>query len=166
VLVVRAVRATDAASLRSLRLQGLTDAQDAFASSAEREADLPESHWSELARQSELADAMVIYAAIDGERWLGMAAARWHDRPRGIAHLWGMWVDPALRRLGIGERLVRDVRAWAAGRGARFLRLGVVIGGPADPTAFYERLGFVRTGETGTLRRDPARPVHYLTRPI
>jgi ribosomal protein S18 acetylase RimI-like enzyme len=107
----------------------------------------------------------VIYAAVDGERWLGMAAGGWYDRPRAIAHLWGMWVDPALRRLGIGERLVGEVRGWAAGRQARFLRLGVITG-EADPTGFYERLGFVRTGETGTLRRDPTRPVHYLTRPV
>ena len=94
-----------------------------------------------------------------------MAAGGWYDRSRGIAHLWGMWVDPALRRLGIGDRLVAEVRGWAAGQGARFLRLGVITG-DADPTGFYERLGFVRTGETGTLRRDPTRPVHYLARPI
>jgi hypothetical protein len=47
---------------------------------------------------------MIIYVAIDGERWLGMAAGRWYDRPR--------------------------------------------------------------TGETGTLRGDPTRPVHYLARPV
>ena len=164
-LVIRAVRATDAASLRSLRLRALADAPDAFAMTPQDEAEHPESHWSELAQQSELADATVIYAAVDGERWLGMAAGGWFDRPRGIAHLWGMWVDPALRRLGIGERLVDEVRGWAAGRQARFLRLGVITG-EADPTGFYERLGFVRTGETGALRRDPTRPVHYLARPI
>ena len=153
-LVIRAVRATDAASLRSLRLRALADAPDAFAMAPQAEAAHPESHWSELAQQSELADATVIYAAVDGERWLGMAAGGWFDRPRGIAHLWGMWVDPALRRLGIGERLVNEVRGWAAGRQAQ------------EPTGFYERLGFVRTGETGALRRDPTRPVHYLARPI
>jgi ribosomal protein S18 acetylase RimI-like enzyme len=165
VIGVRAARATDAARLRELRLRALADAPETFAATAEQEAALPASHWSELARQSEVADHLAIYLAIEGEHWVGMAAGRWFDRPRGIAHLWGMWVAPSARRLHVGERLVADVRGWAAGHGGRFLRLGVVTG-DGDPTPFYERLGFVRTGEIGTLRRDPARPVHYLARPV
>jgi ribosomal protein S18 acetylase RimI-like enzyme len=165
VLEVRAVGAGDAPQLRELRLRALVEAPDAFAITAEAERRLPDSHWSELSHQSEVADHLVIYVAVDDERWLGMAAARWHDRDRGIAHLWGMWVDPALRRLGVGERLVDGVRGWARGHEARFIRLGVITR-EDDATPFYERLGFVRTGELGSLRRDPSRPVHYLARPV
>lgn len=163
-LIVRAVRAGDAEEFRALRLRALSESPEAFGSTLDAEAALPASHWSELAHQSELADHAVICVAIDGERWLGMAAGRWHDRERGIAHLWGMWVDPALRRLGVGERLVGAVRDWAAGHGARFVRLGVIVAEGA-PRPFYERLGFVATGEVGPLRRDPSRSVQYLVRP-
>jgi GNAT superfamily N-acetyltransferase len=165
VLAIRTVRAGDFAELRELRLRALAESPDVFATTLELERDHPASHWSELARLSEVADTMVVYVAVDGDRWLGMAAGRWHERERGIAGLWGMWVDPALRRLGVGERLVDAVRGWAVGHGARFLRLGVVTG-EGDPTAFYGRLGFVRTGETGTLSRDRTRSFCYMVRPI
>ncbi len=136
-----------------------------FAATAQAEAALEPTRWAELATQSQAAAEAVIYVAIDGERWLGMAGASWYDRDRGIAHLWGMWVDPAIRGRGIGEQLVVAVRGWARSLGGRFLRLGVLTSGD-DPTPFYERLGFVRTGELATLRRDPTAPVHYLARPV
>ena len=164
-LAIRAVRAGDASDLRELRLRALEDAPDAFGSSLELERDHPDSHWSELAALSELADTVVIFVAVDGDRWLGMAAGRWYERDRGIAGLWGMWVDPALRRLGIGERLVDAVRGWAVSHDARFLRLGAITG-EGDPSSFYERLGFVRTGETGTLSRDRTRSFRYMARPV
>jgi ribosomal protein S18 acetylase RimI-like enzyme len=155
----------DEPQLRALRLRALTESPDAFAATAEEEARLPGSHWTELALQSELADHLAIYVAIDGERWLGMGAGRWYDRDRGIAQLWGMWVDPEARGLGVGDRLVQEVRGWAARQDARFLRLGVATR-PGDATPFYERLGFVRTGEIARMRRDPTRPAHYLVRPV
>ncbi len=164
-MAVRAVRAGDASRLRALRLRALSESPEAFAVAAEQEAELPGSHWAELAHQSAVADHLVIYVAVRGEDWLGMGAGRWFDRERGIAQLWGMWVDPAARRLGLGERLVTQVRGWAAARGARFLRLGVATR-PGDPTPFYERLGFVRTGETRMMRTDPTRPAHFLVRPV
>ena len=162
---MRAVRTGDEARLRALRLRALSDSPEAFAASAEQEAELPPSHWGELAHQSEVGEHLAIYVAVGGEDWLGMCAGRWFDRERGVAQLWGMWVDPAARRLGLGERLVGEVRGWAAARGARFLRLGVATR-PGDPTRFYERLGFVRTGETRMMRTDPTRPAHFLVRPV
>jgi GNAT superfamily N-acetyltransferase len=165
VLAIRAVRAGDASDLRAVRLRALEDAPDAFGSTLDLEREYPAEHWLQLARSSEVPDTEVVYVAVDGDRWLGMAAGRWHDRDRGIAALWGMWVDPALRGLGVGERLVDAVREWAAGHGARFVRLAAVTG-EGDPTGFYERLGFVITGETGTLRRDPTRAFRDLVRPV
>jgi GNAT superfamily N-acetyltransferase len=162
---VRAVRAGDEPQLRELRLRALIESPDAFAATAEEEARLPGSHWAELAHQSEVADHLAIYVAIDGEQWLGMGAGRWYERERGVAQLWGMWMDPSARGLGLGERLVHDVRGWAARQGARFLRLGVATR-PGDATPFYEGLGFVRTGEIGWMRRDPSRAAHYLVRPV
>lgn len=148
-----------------MRLRALAESPGAFGSTVEAEAALPRAHWEELARRSEEGDHLIICAAVGSDAWLGMAAGRWHDRERGIAHLWGMWVDPGARRHGLGDRLVDGVCAWAAGHGACFVRLGVVIR-PGDAVRFYERIGFVRTGEVEPMRRDPSRLVHYLARPV
>src|ERR1700755_663137 len=155
----------DEARLRTLRLRALTDSPAAFGVAAEQEAELSASHWAELTRQSEAADHLAIYIAVAGDDWLGMGAGRWHDRERGIAQLWGMWVDPVSRGLGLGELLVQDVRGWASRQGARSPRRGVGPR-PADAPPFSERLGFVRTGETARMRRDPPRRAHYLVRPV
>jgi GNAT superfamily N-acetyltransferase len=162
---IRAVAAGDVENLRQLRLRALAESPHAFGSSLEVELAYPESEWLDLAQRSETGDDVAVYVALDGDRWLGMAAGRWYDRESGVAGLWGMWVDPAARGLGLGGRLVSAVHEWAAGQGARVLRLGAVTG-QGDPAGFYERLGFARTGETGTLSRDPTRAFYYMARPI
>lgn len=162
---IRAVVAADVEKLRELRLRALADAPHAFGSSLDVESAYAESEWRDLAEQSEAGDELMIFVAVDGEAWVGMAAGRWYERDDGVAGLWGMWVDPSARGLGLGQRLVGAVHAWAAARGARVLRLGAVTG-EGDPTGFYERLGFARTGETGTLRRDPTRAFCYMARPV
>ena len=162
---IRAVVAGDAEKLKQLRLRALADSPDAFGSSLEIELAYPESEWADLARRSESADELAVFAAVAGERWLGMAAGRWYDRDERVAGLWGMWVDPAARGSGLGARLVSAVDEWAVGQGARVLRLGAVTG-DGDPGAFYERLGFAPTGETGALRRDPTRAFRYMARPL
>jgi GNAT superfamily N-acetyltransferase len=138
----------------------LIDAPDAFAATWREDASRPVSHWARLAADRELA----MFAAIRDERWLGMAAGRWLDHQQGIVQLWGMWVDPAARRLGLGQRLVGEVGRWARDAGARVLRLGVIDGIEAE--AFYQRLGFARTGETKSLRRDDSVTAVFLARSL
>jgi GNAT superfamily N-acetyltransferase len=160
VITVRAARAGEGPRLRELRMRAIADTPGAFGSTAEHAEQLPEEHWSALADGGEEAG---VYVAIDGEAWIGMAAGRWFERERGIVQLWGMWVEPGRRGERIGERLVASVRSWATTHGARFMRLGVIDESPAIP--FYERLGFVLTGETKPLIRDPSVLAVYMARP-
>lgn len=74
----------------------------------------------------------VYVAEVDGQL-VGMAITT-----RG-ARLINVLVDPALRGIGIGRELVEKTRA-AEVRAKIDSRWG-------DPRAFYEKLGFVRTGE-------------------
>jgi GNAT superfamily N-acetyltransferase len=159
VVEVRPVRAGEAPALREFRLRALADAPTAFASSVELEAAHPDSHWNELVA------AATIFVAEQDRAWVGMAAGRWYDREQGVAQLWGMWVDPVIRRSGVGARLVAAVDRWAAEQGARLVRLGVIDGAP-DVEAFYVRLGFSRTGETRPLTRDETRTALFLARPV
>jgi GNAT superfamily N-acetyltransferase len=156
---IRRVGRGDEAALRELRLRALSDAPAAFASSAEVESAHPESYWSELA------EGAAIFVAVVGARWVAMAGGRWFDPDHGVVQLWGMWVDPAERRSGVGARLVDAVDRWGREQGARSLRLGVIEGVDAAP-AFYRRLGFEPTGETRALTVDPSRTACFLARPV
>lgn len=159
-ITVRAVRAGEGPRLRELRMRAMADAPDAFGSTLEREAQQSDEHWSALVDGG---DENGVYVAIDDAAWIGMAAGHWFERERGIVQLWGMWVEPGRRGERIGERLVGSVRGWATTHGAHFMRLGVMDGSPAIP--FYERLGFVLTGEIKPLRRDPSVLAVYMARP-
>ena len=65
----------------------------------------------------------------------------------GRAQVISMWVDPAYRRAGLGNGLIDAVVAWNRPRGVRELVL-MVTSVNAGAIAFYERLGFVKTGVT------------------
>jgi GNAT superfamily N-acetyltransferase len=156
---IRPVSSGDAAALRRLRLRALADAPTAFARTVETEAAHPDSYWSELA------ETAPVFVAVRGDEWVGMAGGGWSDQDNGIARLWGLWVDPALRGTGLGERLVAEVDGWATVNGARLLRLCVIVGS-GDVEGFYTRLGFARTGEVRPLPWDGSRTFRFLARPV
>jgi ribosomal protein S18 acetylase RimI-like enzyme len=160
VITVRGVRAGEGPQLRQLRIRAMADAPEVFGSTLEHEEGLPDEHWVALADGGE---EFGVYVAIDGEDWIGMAAGRWFARDRGVVQLWGMWIDPTRRGERIGERLAGAVKGWASDHEGRFLRLGVIEGSRA--IAFYERLGFVDTGERRPLTRDPSVTAVYMARP-
>lgn len=67
-------------------------------------------------------------------------------RPDGDAELDGLFVDPAMQRLGIGRRLIERIKELARAMGASTLH--VVAG--EDALAFYRSVGFIETGVTET----------------
>ncbi len=158
---IRTVHHDESAALRELRLRALADAPGAFASTLADEAQLDDDHWRRLAA----GDQGTIVIAADGERWVGMAAGRWFAGERGIAQLWGLWVDPTALGTRTGAALVAAVRAWAAAHGAAFLRLGIIEPGD-DLRRFYERLGFVALDDPAPMRSDPDRLASFMVRPI
>ena len=144
---VKLVGAAEWRKLRALRLTTLRDAPYAFGATAEEEERLPETQWREWARGT-------TFVAVQGERWMGMVGAYPDEDPEGLV-VFGMWVDPARRRSGIGHRLLQALIEWARQRGARRLRLGVTESNEAA-VRFYETHGFVPTGRREPLRSDPS----------
>ncbi len=67
-------------------------------------------------------------------------------RPDGDAELDGLFVDPAMQRLGIGRRLVERTRELAYDMGAATLH----VVANDDAVAFYEAVGLIQTGVTET----------------
>ena len=159
-MVIRRACRGDEPRLRDLRLRALVDAPEAFAATYDEDADRPPAHWTRLASDADVA----VFVAVEADDWVGMAGGRWFDRERGIVQLWGMWVVPALRRGGLGTRLVSEVEAWARSAGAHRLRVGVIDG--LRLQAFYERLGFELTGERWPLPRDESQLALFLARPV
>ena len=162
---VRTIRHDESAALRGLRLRALADAPAAFAATLAAESALDDEHWRQLVQEAIAGEQSTIVVAVDGGRWVGMAAGRWFERDRGIAQLWGLFVEPSARGAGTGAALVSAVCDWAAAHGATFVRLGIIE--PADELrCFYARLGFVALDDPAPMRTDPTRRAAFLVRPV
>lgn len=96
-----------------------------------------------------LADpAQRLLIARDGERVIGCVAVT--DRGAGLAYLGLLCVDPLLQAAGLGRRLVHAAEATArTDFGASRVEM-TVIEQRSELIAWYERLGYARSGE----RRD------------
>ncbi|PCC73064.1 Ribosomal protein S18 acetylase RimI [Nannocystis exedens] len=134
----------DGDRLRTLRLEALRDAPDAFGGTLEDAATRPADDW-----RRQLVDLATFFAVEEG-RDVGMARAARHPSEPGTGELLSMWVAPAARGHGVGDALIAAIVDWARGEGLRRLVLDVGdANGPA--VALYARNGFVATGNTGTL---------------
>lgn len=144
---VRRARADEWRRLRSIRLQALRDAPEAFVTTVAEAEELSDSVWKERARKSEDAVEQVTAIAIDDAQTLGLSVGLIpeKDRPAAIPIV-SVFVSPAGRRMGIGSQLMECVEDWAAEIGGRTTSLWVVetnIGA----ARFYESLGYRATGD-------------------
>jgi RimJ/RimL family protein N-acetyltransferase len=105
-LDVRRLETADAASHRELRLEGLKAHPEAFGASWEEEWEHPVAWWAERL------DAGVIYGGgVDGSPLIGVAGLHVQKaiKQRHKALLWGMYVRPEGRGMGLGAALVQRV---------------------------------------------------------
>src|SRR5271170_4948620 len=110
----------DETALRALRLQALTDSPRAFSSTYERELARTTEDWRRW-----LAPSATFFLEADGEaRGLVAGVSDTHDS--SVVHLMAMWVHPDVRGTGAADLLVSSVKGWAAGVGAKEVRLNVV----------------------------------------
>jgi len=135
---IRRLAAADWAAFREIRLAALRDAPEAFGSTAADAEKLDEEEW-----RRRLERRAVFLAEVSRES-VGLAAGIDGDQP-GEAELISMWVAPAWRGNGVGDRLVEAVLAWATGEGFRTVGLWVAKGN-ARAERLYARQGFDATG--------------------
>ncbi|MFB6889915.1 GNAT family N-acetyltransferase [Kitasatospora sp. NPDC056327] len=130
---------------RDARLAALADAPHAFTA---RLADWPaggEARWrARFARP----DALHLVAVAADGRPAGLARGVPAERPGGAGELRSVWVAPRARGLGVGDRLLAAVEAWARHRGCGSLRLAVLPDNTAA-VALYRRRGFADAGTDG-----------------
>lgn len=142
---IRQLGPPDAGAFQSLRLQALLGCPTAFASSYAEEHQTPIAAVAE--RLHSKPDRCVLGAFI-GSRLVGIVGLQREEQQK-LAHkafMWGMYVEPAGRRCGVGRELVAEALARASGiAGVRQVNLGVNASNTAA-IALYESLGFSSFG--------------------
>jgi RimJ/RimL family protein N-acetyltransferase len=144
-IVIRPVLPADAAQFHAVRLRGLREAPSAFASSYEDECDRPVAAVAE--RMAKNTDGFIL-GAFDGDTLVGTVGMQ-REPQRKMAHkmvLWGMYVVPEARGLGLARQLVDQALAYAFTlSGVRQVNLGVNAAN-APALALYRAAGFTTFG--------------------
>jgi ribosomal protein S18 acetylase RimI-like enzyme len=148
-LTVRRAVLGDEPILRTLRLEALAEAPEAFGSTYDREWARTTADW-----QRWLAPGVTLILE-DGGTPRGLVAGVLDAEDPCIVHLMAMWVHPALRGSGAADSLVAEHLAWARTAGARVVRVDVFATNDRA-RRLYERHGFRGTGQE-TVRDDGRR---------
>jgi ribosomal protein S18 acetylase RimI-like enzyme len=148
---IREVRPTEWRSLKDLRLRALETDPDAFGSTIAEERVKPDTTWQEWAAEGWGLGPQTTLVAVDGDHWLGMGVCIVPEAEPRSATVYAMWIDPAARRRGIGQELLRELIKWASSKRVEELFLAVTEGNTAAMN-LYERAGFESTGMRGALR--------------
>ncbi|WP_283133675.1 GNAT family N-acetyltransferase [Rhizohabitans arisaemae] len=158
---VRVVGPEDWEVWRRVRLAGLADAPDAFASTLAEEQGYDEARW----RESLGPGRGVRFIAFVDEAPVGMAGGLEPEKPDGRSMLISMWVTPAARGSGIAGRLISEVVGWSKDLGHRAIELWVVDG---NETArrLYLKNGFEPVEEYMQLPSNPALREQLLVRTL
>ena len=136
---MRELSASESEVYRTVRLRALRGDPAAFDSSYEREALFDEAAWAGRLTSLGGRAGAVFVAEISG-RSQGMMGIG-HGPTSGQAVVWGMWVDPAVRRHGAGMQLLTAGQEWARTQGLRSISLEVFPESVAA-VALYRSAGF------------------------
>ena len=145
--------------LKSVRLQALADAPEAFSTTLAQASAYTEREWQERARRFAAdppATARIAYW--DGSPCGMICCYITEPGTAGGVPMAGMtsfWVAPEQRGSGIGRALVTAIVEWVREQGLDALYADVTQAN-TGAIAFYERLGFVPTGNYETDNYDPA----------
>jgi ribosomal protein S18 acetylase RimI-like enzyme len=146
-VTIHRVTPDDWQSHRTLRLEMLQDAPEAFVTQYDDVARFDEEAWRER-----IASQFHFQARLDGEPVGSVGVWDDPDTPSDALTLVAMYVAPGARGTGTGERLVQAVLDEAAARGRRRVVLDVTeTNQPAR--RLYERMGFVYDGTRQPLPR-------------
>jgi ribosomal protein S18 acetylase RimI-like enzyme len=135
---------------RSLRMRAIEESPDAFRSALALESAEADEWWVDLIRQAAIhPEARLLIAEVDDDP-IAMLFGRL-DAETQLLDIGSVWVDPDVRRRGVGRGLVNAAMVWAEEQGAVGVELWVTEGNEAAQRLF-EQFGFVPTGDSEPLR--------------
>lgn len=140
-ITLRQSRVEDTPAFRALRLEALRDNPTAFSADYEVNVARPASYFE--GRLKELAESNTIYFAWHAESLLGMCGLHCGESPktRHSAIIWGVYIRPDWRGLGIAGALIQQCLAWGRTHGIKVVKLGVSTNNEAALRC-YEHCGF------------------------
>jgi RimJ/RimL family protein N-acetyltransferase len=139
-LIVRQLRAADAAAYRELRLEALQNAPTAFGSNYEAESKQTVADFEGWMTRSYIAGAWLDGELVGSASFYRLDSAKASHR----GNIWGVYVRPAARGHGVARALMTEILAFAR-KEVQQVHLAVVTDN-ASAHALYERLGFVTYG--------------------
>jgi RimJ/RimL family protein N-acetyltransferase len=140
---IRQAAIEDAPRLRDLRLEALAGHPQAFTSDYGSSSKEEPTVWVErLERYAKSVDE-ALQIAVAGDDLVGMTGIYRDPRPkiRHAATIWGVYVKPGWRGLGIGDQLVNACLDWAREHEIIFVRLAVITPN-VSAIQCYQRCGF------------------------
>lgn len=144
-LSIRALAPPDSPAFQALRLRGLQECPEAFASSYEEEVATP---IAEIETRLQPKPDSAIFGAFEESRLCALVGVQREGMVK-LAHksfIWGVYVAPEARGRGVGAAIVRHALSYAASLlGARQVNLRVNTRNTAA-VALYKRLGFIEYG--------------------
>ncbi|WP_027801658.1 GNAT family N-acetyltransferase [Paraburkholderia dilworthii] len=111
-MLIRPLSASDAPSFQSLRLAGLRDSPESFASSYEEEVDRS---LDRVVNQLAMRSDHGVFGAFEGARLIAIAGLG-RESPQKLKHkafIWGVYVAPDMRGRGVSRVLLTEVLAFA-----------------------------------------------------
>lgn len=139
---IRLVGTDEYVELREVRLHALAHASH-LADDLARESAADENFWRERTKQAASGVTVATFVAADSNRFVGVVDGFLSDDGRTV-EIGGMWVDPTVRRTGVGRRLLTAITSWARVRGAE--RAALWVRWDNEPARLlYEHEGFTVT---------------------
>jgi ribosomal protein S18 acetylase RimI-like enzyme len=149
------------------------DSPGAFGESLAEAQAMPMERWQGRARKLAEGDQTVGFLAIEADRAIGFIGGFVGQYRDGSIHsdacdtvtMTRAWVDPQVRRTGIGRALAQAVESWAFDKGAAILEVQVTENN-TPAIEFYKSLGFADTGRREPLLSNPSRRIQFLSRSL
>lgn len=146
-ITVRRCTEADWRALRAIRLEALSDTPEAYGSTYLDAVTWSGDRWRAMVVERPL------FICERAERVVGMVSGGTNDERPGTRWMYAMFVATSDRGTNAARRLVDAVSDWARDEGATALYLHVTAA-LARSRAFYEKVGFVATGDVITMDRD------------
>ncbi|MEI8126238.1 MAG: GNAT family N-acetyltransferase [Actinomycetota bacterium] len=144
---------------REIRLASLLNTPLAYGTTHSQALRTSEAEW-----RRRIADPRsALFVVMAGDSPIATASGGEHELHPHARWLYGMYCDPRYRGSEVATSLVRAVSSWVRSQGVSDFGLHVNEALPRA-VSFYRRLGFLPTGASEALRRDPTqRLVEYMT---